>query len=366
MLASLLSATLALAAAAPLSAPAAPSAPVEALQILPAEQIMQVPPELSRLFREQVRDRSRLARSEGLQDLADFLFKPEGLGLRYRHDASHSVAEVYASREANCLGFTLLVVALAREAGLEAYAQEIRDTLTWRREGETVFRTQHINAGIRLGVRRFTIDVAADEVLARDPPEPISDARLLAHYYNNHAAERLADGALDEALRLVDEALRQDPSLAAALSNRGVILARRGEDDAAERAYRGALAVDAQHAGALTNLAQLLRRQQREGEARQLQRQLERIQLIDPFHHFLLAMNAEGEGDLSRALRHYRRAIRLHRHEHRFFFGLARVHLLRGEFERAGQALELARDLSQGATQHQYQAKLERLRGPRA
>ena len=44
------------------------------------------------------------------------------------------------------------------------------------------------NAGaVRIGPRSFTVDVARDAVIARYEPQPITQDKLLAHYYNNQS-----------------------------------------------------------------------------------------------------------------------------------------------------------------------------------
>ena len=146
-----------------------------------------IPAALKQQFREQVIEHTRLPHAR-LERMVDFLFSPQGLGMTYDAAANHTVAQAYATRKANCMSFTLLTVALAREAGLEAYGQQIDETLAWRRDHDTLYRTQHVNAGVRLRGRKLTIDVAWDEVITRRPPQPIRAERLVAHYYNNRPA----------------------------------------------------------------------------------------------------------------------------------------------------------------------------------
>src|SRR5690606_27316704 len=89
MLASLFYALLALAPLPPGAPLPEPAAPPGLLAPPPPAQIMALPPELREEFLAKVRNRGRWQRGDGLQSLADFLFKPTGLGLSYRHDASH-------------------------------------------------------------------------------------------------------------------------------------------------------------------------------------------------------------------------------------------------------------------------------------
>lgn len=325
------------------------------------EQVLAIPDGLRQQFRQQVMGR-RTSPDERLNRLVHFMFAPEGLGMTYRHDATLTVAQAYDTRQANCLTFTLLAVALAREAGLDAYGQQIEETLAWRQEEDTIYRTNHVNAGIRIQHRRLTVDVAWDLVIAREPPEPIDDRRLLAHYYNNRAAELLEQGNLVDAKRHAALSLQQDPGYPTSWSNAGVIYLRSGDNATAERYYRQALALAPMHPGALFNLVSYYQRTGQPQRAAPMRADLLTLQARDPFHQFLLGAECERDGDLRRAAEHYRRAIRLYDGEHRFHFGLARVYFQLGDTRRAGKSLARARELSEGDTRMLYQAKLDTLR----
>lgn len=325
----------------------------------PVESLMTVPDALRQLVRARVRSHSNATRD--LEALADFLLKPEGLGLRYRHDASLTVAEAYQRREGNCLTFTLMTVALARELGLRAYGQDA-DAVSWHQEGGSVYRTQHVNAGVYTDNRRFSIDIASNQVITREPPRQISDARLFAHYYSNRAAELLAQGQLPAALAHAERALQVDPRHAAALSNAGVIRARMRDTTGAERDYLQALAIEPRHPGALFNLAELYARSGRGSLARDAKDRLQHALQRDPFHHFMLGLQQEAAGDPHGALTHLQRALRLHRYDHRFHFAMARIWVALERSDRAARALQVAHDLSEGPQQQRYQAKLDGLR----
>lgn len=358
MIASLLAATLAVAALAPaVVAPPVPTAEPPS----PAE-IMALPEPLRQQFHARVLSTTR-APEQRLRRMVDFLFSPDDLGMGYDIAANHTVAEAYATRKANCLSFTLLAIALAREAGLQAYGQQIDDTLAWRQAEDTLYRTHHVNAGVRLrGGRQLSVDVAWDQVIARKPPRQISDARLLVHYYNNRAADLLEAGRLDDALRYAEVAKRLDPAYAVTWSNTGVLHLRNGDGVQAQAHYLHALRLDPSSPGALSNLSAHYQRTGDVEAARQLQARLQRVQAKDPFHHFLQGTRHEREGDLERAVDDYRRAITLFPDEHRFHFGLARVYFQMGDHRRAGKALARAERLSEGDNRRLYHAKLDALR----
>lgn len=343
---------------------AAVIAPVGVAALTPAapSSLLELPPELRDLLKQRVGQRGSHSQSVLLDSLARLLFDADGLGMRYRHDASFGAAHAFATREANCLGFTLLSLALARELGLDAYGQEVSEGVSWRRDGETIFRTQHINTGVRIGGKRFSIDVAANEIMILSPPRQVSDERLLSHYYNNRLAELMAVDALDAADAHARIGLELDSENPALWSNVGVLRNRQQRAQEAEQAWLRALELDAGHAAAITNLASLYRRQGDTRRAAALDRRLRAVQAADPFHQFVLGLEYEAAGNARMASRQFRRAIRLHPYEHRFHFGLARAYMAERLWVRAGRALNKALELSEGDVRGIYAAKLEWLR----
>ncbi len=325
------------------------------------EAVLAVPPALRAQLQTHVLDASDLP-PRRLELLVDFMFDDDGLGLRYRHDATYTVAEAHARREANCLTFSLVAIVLAREAGLEAYGQELRDALSWQQQGDNIVLSNHVNAGVRIQQRRFTIDVAADQVLARDPPRRIGDGQLLAMFYSNRAMERVLAEDLAGALPYMQLSLQLDPLSPTGWNNAGVIHLRSGDNAGAERDYLRALELRPSHLGALSNLAALYRQQGRTAAVERLLRQSRAVMRRDPFQQFISGHEAEKRGDYAQAIRYYRQAIRLHRGELRFHEALARAYLHVGNTRAAARALQKGAAQSDDPRGARYQAKLDRLR----
>ncbi|MFC3814154.1 tetratricopeptide repeat protein [Lysobacter sp. GCM10012299] len=344
-----IAATLALAAPAPTVADATPPA-----------QIMALPAELKSRYQAEVLDGHRTQQAR-LDRTVEFLFGEQGLGMTYRESATTTVAEAYATREANCLTFTLLFLALAHEAGLDAAPQEMVQTLAWRQAEGTLYRSNHVNAVVRISGRQYSVDVARDAVMGF-PPQPISQARLYGHFYNNLGIAAMERMDLVAAKRDIDQAIALDPGYANHWSNAGVIAVRNGDTEAADGYYVKALSLDPHNTNALFNMAGLAhRRGDAKGEA-DYRRRLARIQEKDPFHHFLLAMNHERAGEFDLAIRHYRKAIRLFGEEPRFYSALARAYVGAGDTRRAAKALARAQSLRDGDTRAANRAKLDNLR----
>jgi Flp pilus assembly protein TadD len=328
---------------------AVPASVTPAVSPMPRpEQVMAVPPELRAQLQQQViaaggSERSRLDR------LANFLFRKPGLGMEYSADATLTVEQAYRTRKANCLTFTLLTVALARESGLQAYGQEFDDIVAWRVDDNVIYGFNHVNAGITIGRQRLTVDVARDLVMTRDAPERISDQHLLALYYNNRAAELLAGAPPAAAAPYMAMALQLAPRYASAWANAGVLYLHQGDPQAAERHYLKALALDPANASALVNLVTLYRNNGDEARRAIYERRIEEIQVKDPYFQFLQAEDNAKQGDYAGAVQHYRRAIRLYDGDARFYLGLAHAYQQLGKDSYARRAMNRAAALSRNS-----------------
>ncbi len=283
--------------------------------------------------------------------LARLMFSGNGLGFSYIVEPTRDAAGAYAAGSGNCLSFTLLFLAMADHVGLRATPREVQVPISWRRDGDSLYESGHVNVLVETGTRRAVVDFEPDPIQSRRlsttrRAQRISRERVLAHFYNNRAAELLAAGHAEIARQWSDIALELAPEFSAALNNRGVIESRLGAFDKARHYYDLALAVDADNANTLFNLYELFRRNDRHAEAEDTLDRLEGLRSRDPYLHWSLARRFEDLGEPTRAERLYRRAIGLRDDEPLFHAGLARVAEALGDRERAERSLARAMALS--------------------
>lgn len=337
----------------------APPPPVE----LPSPaQVMAIPAEAKAELRERVIDVTN-SPEKRLQLLVELVFEPTGVGLQYDTEATLTVAETWRQRRANCLSFTLLFVALAREIGLDANMQEVGQVVTWYQEQGMIFNAGHVNVGMRVDGRHATLDLDSNVLYDRRGPRQISDRRALAHFYNNRGAEHLAAQDPEGARRYFAMALAMDARFVPAWSNLGVLESRLDNLPAAGRDFETALAINPDHAPSLHNATRLYERMGDSRRATALHRRLERSRERDPFYQFMQGVMAERSGDYAQAVEYYRHAVRLHGQAHQFHFGLARAYFLSGDNRRAEREMTKARALG-GNDQMRaiYQSKLDAIR----
>lgn len=326
------------------------------------EEVTAIPEELRQAFRREVLDATRFPEAR-LEKLVKFVFDKQGLGIAYKSDATRTIAEAFQTRTVNCLSSTLLVVALAREAGLKAQGQRVDSILVWGAKGEVAVQSQHANAIIEVASkRRFVVDVDSSDVPATEALRPVSDDQLLAYFYGNRAMELMMDGRLPEAQAWMDEALRHGAEDASLLNNAGVLSLRTGDSATAEARFLKAAANDARQISVLSNLVSLYQRQGNTERAAMWQARSEGVLRKAPYYQFQLGRQQAHAGDMQSAIRYYRRAISLNRGEHRFHFALAQAYFGIGELHKADRELAVAYDLSEGPLRQRYQDKLAMLR----
>ncbi|WP_181360164.1 tetratricopeptide repeat protein [Stenotrophomonas panacihumi] len=337
----------------------APTADASVLPPPSPDTLLAIPPELKQLLRQKVTHFG--AQEDRVQALVHLIFDEDALALRYSTEATHSVAETYQLRSANCLSFTLFFVALAREAGITARPQEVGQVLSWWQDQRTIYNFGHVNAQVRIDGRNGTVDLDASVLMDRRGPRVISDQRLFAHYYNNRGSELMAAGQNGPARAYYQQALRMDATLPNIWNNLGVLESREGNLPAAGRDYAQALVLNPAHVASLSNTINLYRRLGDNARADATLKYLEQIRAVDPFYQFMMGRQAESGGDYAGAISHYRRAVALYPAAHQFHFGLARVYFLSGNARLAEREMRRARDLGPENDRTRYQAKLDGL-----
>ena len=352
-----------LAAALALQAAPQASAMTQAAPHLPRpDEVMAIPEELRQAFQKEVLDVTAFPEAR-MDLLVKFTFDRQGLGITYNSDATRTVAESFQTRTVNCLSSTLLVVALAREAGLKAQGQRVDGVLVWGAKGEVAIQSQHVNAIIEVpGLRRFVVDVDSSDVLAAEALNPIGDEQLLAYFYGNRAMELMMDGRIPEAQDWLREALRHAPDDASLLNNAGVLSLRLGEVKTAESQFLQAVENAPRHISVLSNLVSLYQRQGDVVQEAHWRARSEKVLRKAPYYQYQLGEQHESAGDMQAAIRYYRRAVDLKKTEHRFHLALARAYFAVGELRKAERELTTARDLAEGAPRQRYQDKLAALR----
>jgi Flp pilus assembly protein TadD len=323
--------------------------------------ILELSPAMAAFLDENV-DRNG-SENERLAQLVLAVVKGDRFSIAY-DDSTRSAASTFEIGRGNCLSFTSMFIAMARDLGLQAHYQEVEIPPDWSMSGEFFLLSQHVNAvvDIRNALSRV-VDFNTYEFNAYNESRIISDRRALAHYFNNIGAEQMLAGESAPALANLQKALAEDPTFASAWVNLGILHRREGYPAYAEAAYQEALELEKANLLAMSNLASLYEEQGRPDLAENYAVKVRAHRMKNPYYRYELANLAFMEGDYKAAISNLKYATRKRGEEDRFHYLLSLSYLMDGDREASRQSMQRAEELArQGKDRQKYHHKLDLLK----
>ncbi len=309
------------------------------------EDILALSPQMKQFVADHVSRKG--GKQRRLRALIWALNKNFGQPFQYNDDLTLTAADAFAQQQGNCLAFSNMVVALAREAGLKARYQEVKVPPTWDRQGEANILMQHVNVVLHLSQTEHVVDVNQRRILYSDAPaKEISDATAKALYYNNLGTDALLTKNLGAAYSYFVAAIERDPTIGYLWSNLGVAYIRNNQAGDAEWAYRQAIRLDSSALTAVNNLAALYTKQGKTEQARALQAKSERFRRNNPYYLLQLSEAALTKQRYDEALKILRRALRKKNDEYRLHFAMAKSLYLIGRYDKAESSYQRAKQLA--------------------
>ena len=283
--------------------------------------------------------------------------------LKYTDTTTRTVRESFRGQQGNCLSFTMLFVALAREAGLKVNYQMVDIPPVWSSVSDLVVLNNHINVVIKTSFQGdYVVDFNTQEYNGDYATREVSDDYVFALYYSNLGTEALIDQDYETSFAYLRESLRLAPEIPGSWANLGLLYSRRGRYEQAESAYLKALQENPRDGSTLTNLVALYTIVGNETLAETYRKEIGRYQRRNPYYHYTLAQQAYREHRLNDALELLARAIRLKHDEHQFHFLQGLVYLDLGQKVDARYSFIEARENASGdEIKHAYEAKIETL-----
>lgn len=178
--------------------------------------------------------------------------------LEYDLNTTTTAAEAFAERRGNCISFSALMVALAREVGLPAHFNLVeaplgRSTVKGGNGRTLVQNVLHINAEVSFGWSTRVIEFNFGPH-ARFPQRRLSDATVETYFLNNRALELSRALQMEQAFALLHEALTISPDQSLLWNSLGYLYRLTGELELAEMSYTQALNLKSGNAAAKHNL----------------------------------------------------------------------------------------------------------------
>jgi Flp pilus assembly protein TadD len=334
--------------------------PVETAHI-PDPGIFEVDDDMRAFVAEHV-DSSRASR-ERMRRLLTGMISTGLMSLDYNDATTKTARQTFHDRVGNCISFTALFVALAREADLEVKFQTVEIPPIWYADSDLVILNNHVNARVK---HNFGIQVVVDfnvtELKGDYETQIVSDEYALALYYNNVAMDALRAGDQEQSFRLLKKSIETYPNIAANWANLGVIYSRSGRDDYAIEAHLKALELDKNHRPSMANLASLYQGLGDPDTAESYRRKIRRYQDQNPYFHYSHALAAYNNGDMAGASERLVRAIRLKDSEHKFYQLRGLIAAQQGDADLALRSIRKARSLAvYSDAQRMYDTKIQML-----
>lgn len=297
-----------------------------------------------------------------LHELLYAIITEGSFGLEY-DEITRTAQETFNARLGNCLSFTNMFVAMAREVGIEVTYQEVEIPPNWSLEGDTYVLSRHVNVIIDLrGGGTREVDFNIDDFHSSYDRQLISDERALAHYYSNIGTEYLRKGDPLEALRHFRKAFASDDEFAPVWSNLGALYSQAGHFEYAEAAYIRALTINPQELVAMSNLGRLYEHLGQLELADWYNKRSSRHRMRNPYYRYHLARRAFVAKDYETAIGHLKYSVRKEKNEDTFYFLLGLSYLQKGDESAARRWLKKAERVAEDdGLKRNYHSKLERL-----
>jgi len=268
------------------------------------------------------------------------------LGFKYDDSGTLTAAEAFESRSGNCIGFSNMMIALARQAGLTASYQEIIRRPVWSSREDTVLLLKHVNVVVSGRSFDYVMDISDIRINRMTQRRLVDDSYAKALYLNNLGAEALFSGDLPSAYAYMKAAIAADPKMTDSWVNMGVVLGRNEQLNDAVKVLQQVLQIDPNQYSAMNNLYEIYVEQGDLLAAESLQGRVDRYRRANPYYLLSLSDEAVEQKQFEESLSLLRRALKKREEDHILHYALAKTQYLSGEIEAAHYSMVRARELA--------------------
>lgn len=269
------------------------------------------------------------------------------LGFQYDELQTLTAAEAFEKRTGNCIGFSNMMIALARRAGLNAYYQEVFRRPEWSDyDDDTVLLVKHVNVVIETKRMTWVVDVSGIKIHPTARRRIVDDSYAKALYLNNIAVESLLVNDLPTAYAYMRSAINADSKATDPWVNLGVIYGRNDQLDDAAFVFNHALQIDVNEYSALSNLYEVYVEQGDFESAARLEPRVERYRRNNPYYLLRLSDEALEHEQYDESISLLEKAIQKKDNDHKLHFALAKTQYLSGKQAAAEESLLRARALA--------------------
>lgn len=257
-----------------------------------------------------------------------------GRGITYSAYITNTGIDAFEKRQANCLSYTLLYVAMARYLGLKAEVNEVILPPTWdMRAGDAYLFMRHVNAKVFMAnptrswmktVNTADVsDIVVDLEMRRFRPhykqQVIGKDLVAAQFYSNLGMELAAEGDSRVAFLYLRKALIMSDKPSYIWSNFGSFYRRQGMLTEAEAIYLHGLKVNPRDYTIMHNLAGIYKDWGDLERANYYQERVRKHRNANPYYIYRRAMEENEKQHFEKALSLIKSAISKEKDEVRFY-----------------------------------------------
>ncbi|ESP93889.1 tetratricopeptide repeat protein [Pseudoalteromonas luteoviolacea] len=305
--------------------------------------------------------------------IMQFLLENGDASLSYMSDANLTASQTYQNLNANCLSLSILSYSLSEFLNLGAEFQKVHVPEYWANSRGYNFLSGHVNLKIHEDRTRYftkkvlhtapktlTIDFDPNSRRQAFKTTPISKDRVTAMFYNNKGALNMVENRHDLAFSYFRAAIEMDNYYSSAWANLAILYRIAGQFDTAERLYEQAIELDPDNNTAKGNLAVLYDLTDRQKQAEDIRANLHQLRRSNPYYILTVGHEAMAQGNFTKAIKHYRNALKINNRLHEGHFALAKAYYGLGNLKLT--RLHMKRALALAEFEHnqkQYRGKLE-------
>ena len=254
----------------------------------------------------------KLSNARKLEHMMKLLYGQEMRRFDYSAGHSTTAQQTWLDRRGDCLSLTVLAYAMGRQLNLDPEMQEVKVPPLIDRRGNVDYYNHHVNVLFRRSGPTQTLEGrlgSTDMVLDFEPQvgsrlrgQVLTDAGILARFYNNLAAEFLAKNQRPQAYAHFKAAISADANYAPSYTNLATLYRSAGLLEDAERLLRQSIAMSDVPDVPLHLLQQHLEALGRLDESKAVQTQLQNRRTQDPYYWAALGLEHLKEARFSRAI----------------------------------------------------------------
>lgn len=285
-----------------------------------------------------------------------------GRGISYSADLTTTGAEAFEQRQANCLSYTLLYVAMARHVGLKAEVNEVMLPPTWNmsRANSYLFM-RHINAKVMMpkslisfsllrqgrviDVGDIVVDLELRRFRNRYKQELIDEDHTAAQFYNNRGMELSTLGDQRGAFLHLRKSLEMVDDASYIWGNLGTFYRRQGFLVEAEAVYLHGLSINPNDFTIMHNLSALYVDMGNPLRHEEFKKRVRAHRNANPYFMYKRAEDFADAGDYNKARSLIEKAIDKEELEPRFYRVAAEVYEKMGDHKKASKARKKFEDL---------------------